>query len=222
MADENSTHAKRCTKCGSVKPLEEFPARRGVKDGRKPRCKTCHNAANREARERNPEVSRAASKRWRDANPDRVRARVDAWRARNPDRPASLVAAWRKANPERVREIYRRQNAKRRGRIDHRIRKRISEVMRKSLRGGKGGKKTFELLGCTLPEFKLHIERQFLPGMTWANMSEWEIDHILPLASFSYETTSCPDFRAAWSLSNLRPLWAVDNAKKSSKVLHLL
>lgn len=43
-----------------------------------------------------------------------------------------------------------------------------------------------KLLGCTFEEAKIHIEKQFLPGMTWENHSlyGWHIDHIRPCASF--------------------------------------
>lgn len=63
---------------------------------------------------------------------------------------------------------------------------------------------------------------QFLPGMSWDNMAEWHIDHILPLASFSYASASDPEFRAAWALTNLRPLWSAENMQKGAKRVLLL
>jgi len=67
-----------------------------------------------------------------------------------------------------------------------------------------------------------HLESKFLPGMTWNNRGDWHIDHVRPLASFSFETAQCPDFKAAWSLSNLQPLWALDNIRKGAKVETLI
>ena len=67
-----------------------------------------------------------------------------------------------------------------------------------------------------------HLERQFLPGMTWGNRGEWHIDHIVPLASFTFTSPDDPEFRAAWALTNLRPLWAKDNIRKSAKRTHLI
>jgi hypothetical protein len=151
-----------------------------------------------------------------------VAKKTAEWLAANPGYITQKMREWRMSNPEEARAAYRRQNEKRVGRIDARIRKRLSEAIRQSLRTGKGGRRTFELLGCTLEEFKHHIELQFLPGMSWANIAEWEIDHILPLAAFSYASVDDPEFRAAWALSNLRPFWSLDNAKKGAKVLHLL
>ncbi|MFA7121521.1 MAG: hypothetical protein WC277_08555 [Bacilli bacterium] len=39
------TRTKRCTKCGVVKPVEEFHVSNGRPDGRTTQCKACRNAA---------------------------------------------------------------------------------------------------------------------------------------------------------------------------------
>ncbi|OAM77705.1 hypothetical protein A3840_08725 [Devosia elaeis] len=91
-----------------------------------------------------------------------------------------------------------------------------------SANGGKGGKSWTELVGYGVSELRAHLERQFLPGMTWDNKSEWHIDHIVPQSSFNYTSTDDPDFRACWALTNLRPLWARDNVRKQAKRTHLL
>ncbi|MCG7348816.1 hypothetical protein [Sphingomonas sp. ACRSK] len=72
-------------------------------------------------------------------------------------------------------------------------------------------------LGCTIPELMAHLERRFLPGMTWANWSRhgWHIDHIKPLASF--DLTDREQFLAACHYTNLQPLWAVDNLRKGDR-----
>ncbi len=36
---------KQCTKCGVVKPVEEFHVNKGRPDGRTPQCKACRSAA---------------------------------------------------------------------------------------------------------------------------------------------------------------------------------
>jgi hypothetical protein len=76
-------------------------------------------------------------------------------------------------------------------------------------------KKTEQVLACSLSFFKNHIERQFVPAMTWANRSEWHIDHIVPLSS----AKSVDDVYRLNHYSNLRPLWARDNMVKGAKFL---
>jgi hypothetical protein len=78
------------------------------------------------------------------------------------------------------------------------------------------------LLGYTIAELRTHLERQFLPGMSWHNMGKWHIDHIVPLASFTITGPDDPELKRAWALPNLRPLWARDNIAKGAKTTSLL
>jgi hypothetical protein len=58
--------------------------------------------------------------------------------------------------------------------------------------------------------------------MSWDNIGDWHIDHIVPLASFTFSSADDPEFRAAWALTNLRPLWAADNMRKHARREFLL
>lgn len=71
-----------------------------------------------------------------------------------------------------------------------------------------------ELVGCTREEMISHIESQFQPGMSWSNHGEWHIDHEIPLASFDLSTLDGQ--KAAFNYKNNRPMWSLDNIKKSS------
>lgn len=99
---------------------------------------------------------------------------------------------------------------------------RFRAAIRRALNGEKNGRKWEALVGYKLADLMAHLERQFLKGMTWENRGEWEIDHITPLASFNFDSAEHPDFRAAWALSNLRPIWADDNRKKNRTRTHLI
>lgn len=71
-------------------------------------------------------------------------------------------------------------------------------------------------IGCTPEELKLHIEKQFQPGMSWELHSKdgFHIDHIIPLSSAKNEK----EVYTLCHYTNLQPLWAIDNMKKGSKV----
>jgi hypothetical protein len=51
---------------------------------------------------------------------------------------------------------------------------------------------------ATLGDLIAHLEARFRPGMSW-------------------ETPDGPEFLVAWGLSNLQPLWAVENARKGAR-----
>ena len=84
-----------------------------------------------------------------------------------------------------------------------------------ALKGKGRSKRTMALVGCSIHELKAHIEKQFLPGMTWANRSKWHVDHIRPCASFDLFDPA--QQAACFHFSNLQPLWAADNIRKSDK-----
>jgi len=86
----------------------------------------------------------------------------------------------------------------------------------------KGGRSWERLVGYTRDELVRHIERQFLKGMSWKNMGRWHIDHIVPLSLFQYATAEDPEFRLAWAMTNLRPLWSRENISKGRRRMSLL
>lgn len=103
-----------------------------------------------------------------------------------------------------------------------RLRAVVRTSVHQALRGKKGWRKWQDILGYSTDELKAHLERQFLKGMSWENMGEWEIDHIVPVAAFVYETAEDAEFKASWALTNLRPLWAGENRRKNANRTHLL
>jgi hypothetical protein len=70
-------------------------------------------------------------------------------------------------------------------------------------------------IGCYLSEFRGHIESKFKKGMGWDNKDLWHIDHENPVSLFRYETTEDEDFKKCWHYTNLRPLWAEENMRKT-------
>lgn len=101
--------------------------------------------------------------------------------------------------------------------IDLRLRNTFRAALRDSLKGTKNRDSTFVILGYSVDALKAHLEAQFTEGMAWDNYGRWHVDHIRPLASFRITGLDCPQFKAAWALNNLQPLWARDNLRKGAK-----
>ena len=107
---------KRCTKCKTEKPVEAFSKHKTSKDGLRPDCKVCANAASKAWREANKARKAATNKAWREANKERHNAASKAWRKANPERQAAARKAWLEANPERqaaARKAWRKANPER-------------------------------------------------------------------------------------------------------------
>lgn len=194
----------RCACCGENKDPSEF-GRQG--DRLRSACKPCHAARAKVYRAANPEKSRATTRKWNEANKDWVKQRNRLWFDRN---------------RERIMALRRVTDARKRADPIHNVAQRVRRRLHHGLRNGRESMTTQEMLGYTFRELKQHLERQFLKGMTWSNMGEWHIDHIIPLCAFKYSGPSDMDFKRAWCLTNLRPLWATDNLAKNDKIICLL
>lgn len=231
MADANIQQTKVCTKCGAAKPLSEYGKLATSRTGLSPRCKACERRRGMEWHHSNKDRANANARAWKAKNRERVSEynkryaeqdqakseRFSRWSRANEERRREYQREWNKANPERVSEHNRRRLAIPSHRINNAIRCRIWSSL-----GGKKWGRTFDLLGYGLEDLMRHIERQFTNKMDWTNYGEWHIDHIIPLSSFDYTSTDDPDFRAAWALTNLRPVWARENLRKGAKRLTLL
>lgn len=236
MADAEIAQFKACTKCSESKPLEDFSRDATRTDGRFPWCRTCKSSAAKAAYAQNPEPTkeRAARHRqqrpemmrqWREANGDRIKAYSARWYAENREAERERYARFMAENPDykreyrrrkidRYREIAKRRRSTPRGKIDGAM----SRGINRSLKGMKSGRSWEALVGYTVADLMAHLEKLFLPGMTFENHGDWHIDHVTPLSAFNYQAAEHFDFRRAWALSNLQPLWAEDNLKKHAKV----
>ena len=94
----------------------------------------------------------------------------------------------------------------------HTIRVRVKDV----LRGHSKSDSTINMLGCTINELWIHLEKQFKQGMTRENHGKWHIDHIKPCSSF--DLTKPEEQAKCFHYTNLQPLWASENLAKGSKI----
>jgi hypothetical protein len=104
----------------------------------------------------------------------------------------------------RLEDVNYRLSCHLRGRLYHALK---AKNLRKNNRA-------HELVGCTLEELKLHLESQWLPGMSWVNntIDGWHIDHIKPVDSF--DLSDLNQQKECFHYSNLRPLWSNENLSR--------
>lgn len=94
------------------------------------------------------------------------------------------------------------------------LRVRLNEALKNSHKSGSA----VEDLGCSITEFKIYIQMQFQPGMSWNNWTTdgWHIDHKIPLSAFDLSDST--QLKKATHYTNLQPMWAVDNIKKRDSI----
>lgn len=147
------------------------------------------------------------------------KGRSTLFRKRNP----TYHSVWADKNRE-TRKAYAKEwmRTQRREAVK-RLKMNMSTAIANSL-GGRGKPDGWQrVLGFTLDQLKTHLERQFKAKMTWSNYgSSWHVDHIVPLSAFTFESTADQEFVAAWSLTNLRPLWKRPNLRKGAARTYLI
>ena len=166
-------------------------------------------------------------KEWAEENKEKRAEYHKEWAKKNKEKRAAYYKQWAEENKEHRQEYNKQfstQNAeyiKKRletdplFRLQHQIRCLIGGSLKN--KGYKKNSKTEKILGCTIPEFKEHLESLFKEGMTWENRNEWEIDHKIPASSAKTEA----DAIKLNHYTNLQPLWTEDNRKKSDKLDYL-
>lgn len=201
------------------------------------------NAAKRDWCRRNPEKKKAADARYRAANKEKVSLGQKAWREKNKERKASndlnyylknkeritsykkeysrenkhVINSYRERNRERINNVGKAWYHKVKANPDFAASRALRRVLSNFMRYLEGEKtdRTNSILGYNAEQLKQRLECQFQPGMSWANYGDWHIDHKIPVSHFLRRGESRPHIVNA--LSNLQPLWAIDNLTKNNR-----
>ena len=220
---------KVCSKCSQEKEICEFYKRKDTKDGYRFDCKCCFNEIALEYRKNNEEKIKQRSKDYFQKNKQSHLEKKQIWRKNNPEKYKKQVKDyWDKVKDVQTekKKIWINNNRKKYNDYWNNRKKEEPEFklltgMRSRLSGYlkklniSKTNKTFEIVGCSPQFLKEHLEKQFIDGMTWENRSEWHIDHRIPLSSAKTEE----ELYKLCHYTNLQPLWAEENLKKSNKII---
>lgn len=169
------------------------------------------------ARAKNKEPERKEKlKAYREANRERQREYNKEYYKENRDRLLGEASQYYENNRDK-KIAYQGEYSKRRMKEDSvfKLTAYMRSRVRNAIYNGFSSKRcrTFDLVGCNPLELKEHLESQFTRGMNWKNYGKWHVDHIRPCASFNL--TLDEQQRKCFHYSNLQPLWAEDNIRKS-------
>ena len=173
-----------------------------------------NRAAGRRYYAKNRELCLEKQKQRRVVHPEDVAEINRRYQKKNLGRLADYMRRWRDKNRLRARSNKRAWDKKQREtRPWFRIRGNLSGRLRGILRGkGEKSESTARLVGCSAFELVTHLQKQFLPGMSWENYGKWHVDHVKPCSAFNL--TDPEQQRVCFNYTNLQPLWALDNLRK--------
>ena len=181
---------KICLTCKIKKSFTEFYKNKIQKDGFQTVCIICQ-------------------KKYVLKNKERISLGIKKWVQNNRKKSNKIKTKWRLKNPN-YHKNWLKSNIK--NKITHNLRCRINVAVKRATKS----KKTMELIGISIENLWIHLEKNFKPGMTRENYGLWHVDHIRPCSSFDL---SKPEEQSkCFHYSNLSPLWAEENLKKGNKL----
>lgn len=158
-------------------------------------------------------------------DPQNVSAAQKKWLTNNPERrkKVALDYYYRTRPPLKTRVLVMTPRATyfrnyRKTSIQFALKDSLRASLNRALRRNwvKKSKRTMELVGCEVEELKVHLEANFVNGMSWENRSTWHVDHFVPLAAFDLRDEE--EQLSAFNWKNLRPLSGHENQSKSDSI----
>lgn len=192
---------KKCTKCHLEKEITNFGLRRNRKNGVLSWCKQCHSEY-KKSKQVEPKMD--GSKICVECKLEKSILLFFGIKRNADGRDIRCKSC---ENKRKLKILKNNPHI----RITENLRKRTRDV----LKGASKSKPTLELIGCSKEQLVKYIESMFTEGMSWENYGEWQIDHIRPCSSFNLLEKS--EQEKCFHYSNLQPLWAGDNKRKSNK-----
>ena len=167
---------------------------------------------------KNKEKILAKNKEYRLKNKEKLKEKSHINYLKNKEKILIHNKKYRQKNIKRIREWYNIHNKKTR---QFNIEYKLKEILRARI--GKAVERksdsTLNLIGCSIEELKIHLEKQFKEGMNWQNHTKdgWHIDHIIPCCKF--DLTKEEEQKKCFHYTNLQPLWAKENLQKNKNII---
>jgi hypothetical protein len=214
MTDE--IKLQRCSTCKSTQVQDQYFSinRRGVYNKTCDKClewNRLYREANRERRKEyhkaNQEKFKQYNRQYREANKDEIKQRMDQYNKQYKEDKRHHC----EHNTQKIRCKICDPQGHLRGIVSSRI--------HNALKSDKTDH-SIEYLGCTIAEFKAHIESLFKENMNWENFGDWHIDHIVPIKyKKNGQNPTIEDVIERLHWKNTQPMWAEDNIAKGNRFI---
>lgn len=232
---------KKCSKCNLLKEYTEYSKHIGHKDGLNSACRVCMKESrdawkiknkskviesNKSYYKNNKSKICLSSKEYKKFREEYYKEYYKEYRIKNLEKLQEYSKSYSQQNRKCISD-YNKQYQKSRKKTDElfkfrvAIRNNISDAFKRSIKKGViSSKKNIEIekiLGCSIGEFRIYLEKLFTEQMNWENHGKfgWHIDHIIPISSAKTQE----EVEKLCHYTNLQPLWWRDNLTKSNKII---
>jgi predicted NAD/FAD-binding protein len=205
---------KLCIRCNSTESAKWYTG---------PCCQQCYHKNRYNAHKdrilssQDPERKRACARaRYKRKRREILKKAKNEYQKNREQRLIKQKAYYDAHKAERIQ--YQVKNEAKRIKVDvnFKLRKRLRSRLKMAMKGNYRSGLAISNLGCSIEEFRLHVEALFQAGMSWGNYGKaWELDHISPL--FKFNLTDAGQVKKACHFSNIQPLWKQDHYQKTRK-----
>lgn len=165
-------------------------------------------------RDENAETIKAAKKKYYDATREERVRKSRQYHLDNKDTRLEKMKRYREENRESINTYFReRRKRDPMFKMGAYLRNMLRRILKASGTVKQGS--SSDIVGYGAVELKTHIESLFTEGMGWENYGEWHIDHKIPVSLMTMFGIDDPAIINA--LSNLQPMWALDNLVKGNR-----
>jgi len=206
---------KICRTCKKRKLIKNFHIKRSNKDGINNQCKQCKNKYSKILHNQNKNIINQKKKEYYQKHKSKIKIKHQNYYVKNKTYLLAKCKEYKIKNREKINNYHcNRRKKDKQYSILHSLRVRLYNATK-----GRLSDSTKKLIGCSLSDLKIHLEKQFKNGMNWENYGRkgWHIDHIKPCTSF--DLTDPKQQRECFNYTNLQPLWACENISKGNKIL---
>jgi hypothetical protein len=170
----------------------------------------------------NPEKRMAFARQRYRRNKNTILKRNRDWARRNRATLRKIKTSYRERNREKIRLNHRAWERRQIARGNHQLilSKRMRRAISRTLREGKNGRRTAELLGYAISDLWIHLVDTLPQGsriedflLPLGHPSRLEIHHMVPISAFKYKTAADPDFKICWAKNNLQLVPAKDHPR---------
>ena len=198
---------KICCKCKIENKKLNFPKNKGNKDGYANQCKQCYKQYSIE----NFENQAKYKKQYKNREDFKQREKEYAKKPKAILNKKIYIKKWKKQNPN-YHSNYQKERSNKD--INFKLQKYIRTRFYHAIKNNSKFSSVIVLLGCSIEDFKQHLEKQFKPEMTWLNHGEiWEIDHIEGCCKFDLSKEE--EQEKCFHFSNCQPLFKTTEIAQS-------
>jgi hypothetical protein len=223
---------KKCLKCNKIKFLNQFNKNKSKKDNLDIYCKDC--IKEKAKKYYNPYIALIAKDKINNKiciKCNKEKSKIDFSKNKNQKDGLYYYCKECNINSNKEKDWYKNQYNKNREYkrnwehnkynfdLNHKLKSNIRCRINSMLKKQKVYKNnsTLKYLGCTLYEYKNHIEKQLKKEWTWDNHGIlWEVDHIIPCSSFDLNIEK--NIFICFNYKNTQPLCKSENRSKKNKI----